>query len=103
MADADCIDENTLVLTKRGYIQIKDITYDDEVLTHTGEWKMVINIIKTTKLKSINITINNEIYTFGENHEIPILRNNKIELIKAKNIVITDQVLRKKENNIWNF
>ena len=97
MADADCIEENTLILTKRGYIAIKDVDYEDEVLTHTGEWKKVINIIKTEKANVINITINGETYTFGENHDIPIVRNGEILMIRAKDILKTDKILKKKE------
>ena len=96
MADADCIDENSLILTKRGHIPIKDITYEDEVLTHNNEWKKIKNIIRTNKENSIDFTINGEIYTFGENHEIPMLRNNEIKLIKAKDILMTDKFLKRK-------
>lgn len=96
MTDADCIDGNTLVLTKKGYKPIKKINYDDEVMSHNGEWKNILNIIKTTKDKTIKITINKEDYIFGENHEIPILRNNKITIIKAKDILNTDKLLKKK-------
>jgi len=96
MTDADCVNEHTLILTKRGYIPIKDITYDDYVLTHNNIWERVINIIKTEKQESIDITINNEIFSFGPNHEIPILRNGEIKLIRAKHIQKTDKFLNKK-------
>lgn len=96
MTDADCIDENTLVLCKRGYIPIKDVNYDDEVLTHTGEWKKVINIIQSTKTNIVKLNINGIEYSFGENHELPILRDDKVQLIKAKDILKTDKVLKKK-------
>lgn len=98
MSDADCIDENTLVLTKRGYIAIKDVNYDDMVLTHTNKWKKIHNIIKTNKENVIKLIINGEKYIFGENHEIPILRNGEILLVYAKNILSTDKVLKKKQN-----
>ena len=97
MADADCIDENTLVLTKRGYVPIKDITYEDYVFTHNNRWKKIKNIIKTNKTNLIRLTINNEEYTFGENHEIPILREGEVMMMKAKDILKTDKVLKKKE------
>lgn len=96
MADADCIDENTLVLTKRGYTPIKDITYEDYVLSHNNKWKKIKNIIQTTKTNIIEIDINGETYSFGENHEIPVLRDEKILIIKAKDVLKTDKVLKKK-------
>lgn len=96
MADADCIDENIYILTKKGYVLLKDITYEDEALTHNKKWKKIKKIIKTVKTKSIKITINGEDYVFGINHEIPILRNEKVILIKAKDILKTDKVLKRK-------
>lgn len=97
MADADCIDENTLVLTKMGYVPIKDITYEDYVFTHNNRWKKIKNIIKSIKTNVVNITINGEIFSFGENHEIPILRGEEVMLVKVKDILKTDKVLKKKE------
>ena len=43
--DADCLEENTIVVTKSGNKPISEIDYTDEVLTHTGEYKKVNNII----------------------------------------------------------
>lgn len=97
MSDADCIDKDTQVLTKRGYLPIKDINYDDEVMGHSGKWKKILNIIKTRKNKSIKIKINKETYTFGENHEIPVTRDGKVITIKAKEILKTDKLLVKKK------
>lgn len=96
MSDADCIDENTLILTKRGYIAIKDVDYEDEVLTHNNQWKKIINIIQTTKTNIVKLTINSEEYIFGENHLIPIVRDGIVLMLEAKNILQTDKVLKKK-------
>lgn len=99
MTDADCIEENTLVLTKRGYIKIKDINYDDEVLTHTNEWKKVINIIETNKENVVKIMINNIEYIFSENHELPVFRNGSVILVKVKDILSSDKILKKKSSD----
>ena len=96
MSDADCIDENTLILTKRGYIAIKYVDYEDEVLTHNNQWKKIINIIQTIKTNIVKLTINGEEYIFGENHLIPIVRDGVVLMIEAKNILQTDKVLKKK-------
>ena len=38
-----CFAEGTLILTKRGYIPIEDvIPYQDETITHNGQWKQII-------------------------------------------------------------
>lgn len=43
-----CFAEGTLVLTKRGYIPIEDVIVgQDETLTHTGAWKLIIGKSKT--------------------------------------------------------
>lgn len=94
--DADCIDENSLIVTQRGNIPIKDITYEDKVLSHTNHWKKVKNIIKTKKTKYIELNINGNILNVGENHEIPIFRDGEIILEKAINILNTDFILIKK-------
>jgi len=96
MTDADCIDGDTLVLTKRGYILIKDIDYEDEVLTHNNIWKKVINIIQSKKEKYIELTINGEKYNFGENHQLPIVRNGEVLMICANKILKTDKILKRK-------
>ena len=96
MSDADCIDGDTFVLTKRGYIAIKDIDYEDEVLTHNNIWKKVIKIIEKEKTNSINITINGLEYIFGNEHTLPIIRDGKVLMITAGEILKTDKVLKKK-------
>ena len=95
ISDADCVDENTLILSKRGYVEIKNLNYDDEILTHSGEYKRILNIIETNKEKYIEIISGKEVFKFGENHEIPVFRNGKINLIKAKDIQKTDKLLKK--------
>ena len=96
MTDADCIDGDTLVLTKRGYIAIKYINYEDEVLTHNNQWKSIIKIIEKQKNSSITLIINGLEYTFGENHQLPIVRNGEVLMICAKEILKSDKVLKKK-------
>jgi len=97
MTDADCIDGNAFVLTKRGHILIKDLTYEDEVLTHNNRWQSILNIIKTSKKKSVDLKIGGEFFSFGINHKIPILNNGLVKLICAKDIKKTDKILIKKK------
>lgn len=51
-----CFHENTLINTSNGYKKIKDIKINDEVLTHCGNYKKVLNTFenKTTELIKIN-------------------------------------------------
>lgn len=41
----NCFTPEVEVLTKRGYVQIKDVKINDEVLTHTGKWRKVKSIM----------------------------------------------------------
>lgn len=42
------VSEDTLVLTlHRGYIKIENVTKDDFVLTHTGKWAKVLELVKS--------------------------------------------------------
>ncbi len=41
-----CFLGNELVLTEKGYIEIKDVKIGDKVLTHTGEYKEVAEVMK---------------------------------------------------------
>lgn len=95
--DADCLHESTYVVTKRGYVQLKDINYGDEVLTHNNEWKRVIEIIEKEKNKVVKIEINNEFIFMSEDHQIPVFRNNEVVFIKAKDLLKTDMILIKKK------
>jgi len=96
MTDADCIDGETLVKTLDGNKKIKDLTYEDKVLTHTGEYKSILKIIETNKNKYVEINVNGTIFKFGEYHKIPIFRDGQVEIIFAKDILKTDFVLIKK-------
>lgn len=95
MSDADCVDGETLVKTLDGNKKIKDLNYIDKVLTHNNEYKSILNIIETNKNKYVEITINGELIKFGEYHKIPVFRDDKVEIIFAKDILITDRLLIK--------
>jgi hypothetical protein len=41
-----CVDENTLIKTKKGYKEIKNIEIGDQVFTHKGRYKPVMNVFK---------------------------------------------------------
>lgn len=99
MTDADCIDGETLIKTIEGNKKIKKLTYEDKVLTHTGEYKSILRIIETNKDKYVEITINNEKIKFGEYHKIPIFRDGQVEIIFAKDILSTDNLLTRKNDN----
>lgn len=96
--DADCLEENTIVLTKSGEKKIKDITYDDYVLTHTGKYKRVINIIETIKTEMVSFSVSGTDYLCSKNHKLIVLRNAETIVIYAENLLKTDLVLIKRNN-----
>lgn len=96
--DADCLEENTIVLTKDGDKKIKDITYNDYVLTHTGKYKKVINIIETIKSEMVSFVVAGTEYLCTEQHKLVVLRENKTIVIYAKDLLKTDSVLIKRKS-----
>lgn len=95
-SDADCIDENTLIRTERGNIPIKHITYDDKVLTHSGEYKQILNIIQSEKEQYVKFTVNGDTFNFGINHKLLVMRDGNIIEIFAYDLKNTDFLLIKK-------
>jgi DNA gyrase/topoisomerase IV subunit B len=100
MSDADCLDENTNVITLDGIKKLRDVTYDDLVLTHTGEYKCVTNIISKQYNKYLNIVVNDNLIKCSEYHKFPILRDGIIILSYAKDILESDSLFLKNESII---
>ena len=94
--DADCLHEDTLILTENGNKKISDISYNDKVLTHTGEYKKILNIIEKDKYSYIKIVINGNNIICSENHKFLIYRDDEIMEVKASEIRYTDSFLLKK-------
>ena len=94
--DMDCLEENTLIITKDGAKKIKDITYEDLILTHTGEYKKVKNIIQKDVNNYIKIKVNGNTIVCSENHKLMIFRDGNIMEMEAKYIKYTDYFLIKK-------
>jgi hypothetical protein len=96
-SDEDCIGEDHIVITENGNKKIKDLTYDDKVLTHSGEYKSIEKIIETKKENYIEIEINEQKIICSEYHVLLVVRNEKIQEIFAKNLRQSDFLLLKNE------
>lgn len=77
-----CFLGDTLVCTKLGFKQIKNINIEDEVLTHTGEYKPVID--KQYKYTSDLIEINGQICT--PDHKFYVIKKDDENKINDENI-----------------
>lgn len=97
--DADCIEEHTKVYTENGLIPLNKVKYGDKVLTHLNHLKPIVNIVESYKTECIKIKINNKDIIVSLNHKLVIVRNSKIKYILAKDLKLTDQFLKYKDNH----
>ena len=95
--DADCLEENTLIFTKDGEKRISDINYDDEILTHTGEYKRVKNITQKDISRFVKIKVNGNTIFCSEDHKLMIMRDGIVQEVKAKDIKYSDFFLLTKK------
>lgn len=89
-----CFIAGTLVLTKEGYKPIEEIKVGEEVFTHKRRWKRVTKVYKNeVHDKLIKITgkpCKSIICT--KNHPFYIKRDEEIQWIEAKDLVLTDNL-----------
>jgi hypothetical protein len=93
--DADCLQQDTRVMTKRGPVKIKDLTYLDQLLGSNGNYYNLTNKIITKKFKKIIVEIEGSKIEFSENHIIPVIRNEEIIEIRVSDLKITDKIIIK--------
>ena len=77
-----CWIQGTKVLTKNGYKNIEDISTDDYVLTHNGEWKSVILTHELDYCDDL-VDINGEIST--KDHQYYVINKKDANLITDEN------------------
>ena len=96
--DADCLEENTMIYTKDGPKKICEVTYDDMVLSHTGNYKKIKNITSKDFLEYIQIKVNGNTILCSENHKLLVLRDGEVCEVKASDIKYSDFFLIKEKN-----
>lgn len=93
--DADCLEQDTNILTDSGVKKISDINYNDMVLTHTGEYKNINKIIEKDISKYIEISVNGNKIICSEDHKLLVVRDGDVMEIKAKDLKYSDHLLLK--------
>ena len=66
------------------------------MLTHTGEYKKINNIIGKEISSYIKISVNGDEIVCSEDHKLIVVRNGEVEEIKAKDLKYDDQFLIEK-------
>lgn len=105
---SSCFDGKTLVNTLRGPIQIKEIEIGDEVITHLGNVKKVVqkheNDINNRKLYQVKI-INTNNFTVTEDHNLYCYNTvSKTHEWKAvQNLTTNDYIMIPKYNNKYSY
>lgn len=103
-----CLLANDDVFTKNGLIKIKDIEVGDEVLTHSGQYKKVINKINNNKRKTLKIVTNCGHYYSTPEHKWALAKNidGEIEwklakdLVKGDTFIMNNQVIPGQETSL---
>lgn len=76
-----CFVKDTLVLTNNGYKEIQNVSIDDKLLTHTGQFQNIINLqrkIYNGTLYNFKIKYHPEIITCTEEHPFYVREQQKI-------------------------
>lgn len=91
-----CLENNAPIFTKNGVVEIKDVSVGDEVLTHTGQYKKVTELIRNRYVgKMVNIKTNETFRLKSTaNHPFLVLRDGNEQWISADQIMLTDKLLR---------
>ena len=76
-----CFVKDTLVLTNNGYKEIQNVSIDDKLLTHTGQFKNIINLqrkIYNGTLHNFKIKYHAELITCTEEHPFYVREQQKV-------------------------
>ncbi len=104
----ECFTGDTLVMTKKGYVSIKDIRVGDKVLTHKMRFKKVTNCFKSHKqVGSMKLRSQTEKIHVTNNHPFEDFYGNWVEASKAKStshicLSSNDNDIIRKKLKVWN-
>jgi len=93
----ECVPPDTIIVTKNGVKEIKDVRVGDEVLTHSGEFKRVVRTFKRWYkgeiIKLIPYGFENVAIRLTPEHPVLVLPSSKLKIRKRKYVI--------KEQPVW--
>lgn len=95
-SDNDCIEEDSEIITLNGPKKIKDITYQDKVLSSDNKYHNINYICKKETNEYILVRFGKNVIKMSPNHKLIVSRDNEIQQIYARDIRKTDKLLYKK-------
>lgn len=94
--DADCFASNTLVQTNSGLKQIKDITYDDKVMSSDGKYHSILQILEKKTDEVTIIHMNGAYIITTPSQKMIVYRDGKVQEVPASKVKTTDMLLKHK-------
>ena len=92
--DATCFPKGTMIKTLRGTIPIEDVKINDEVLTHTGHWKKVLNTTQRPYTGLfVKISVLNTQIISTANHPFLVRKKGHLDWIRADEINTMDSIV----------
>lgn len=90
-----CFDGDTLVITNRGEIKIKDVKIGDMVLTHDGSFQEIEEVYtaESEELEMYEIETEDGVVTVSHNHPVLVIRNNVRQWKDAGELVEGDEII----------
>ena len=97
--DADCLSGETFIPTSKGIKKAEDINPGDEILTPAG-YTAVLRVQAQNFDEIFEIETEKIKITCSPDHKFPVFRDQKMQIIEAKEILKSDKLISEKEAKI---
>lgn len=102
LTDADCLHEDTIIVTNRGNKSLKNIEIGDKALTSSGKFQDITRVTEKRTKEFLFLTIEGKIFKCTREHKFYVFDSIKDKVLIKKAVDInkeTDFFLKKKKNN----
>lgn len=94
--DRTCFPAGTLITTRRGSVPIEEVTTDDQVLTHTGQYRRVMETMKRVHCGDmVEIVAGDYRVVCTPEHPLYVERQGQLDWVEARNVRLTDSIVCK--------